>query len=112
MKRVVCLFIICLLLCANSVNVFAADGKSENFPFRRIAVLSMSSSAEGSNINYFVVRPVICHTDNSGETDGTMFDAVVLDIGEVGYHEYYNGMCSCGEIDPNKPQNFLSYYPL
>lgn len=83
MKRFVCLIIVCALLCVFSIGVFATDDTAGDFDFGRIALLSMTSSAEGSNINYFIMRPVICHTDAAGETDGTMFDSVILDIGFV-----------------------------
>lgn len=83
MKRFVGLLLVIIMIFGTGLNVFAGTGGNEVFPFRRIAMLNMSSSAEGSNINYFVIRPVIGHTDESGETDGTMFDAVILDIGYV-----------------------------
>lgn len=78
MKRIVCLAVALVLLC--SPVAYAVDTESEetSFPYSHLAVLRLGSSAEGSIINYFVVRPVVCYTSESGVTSGTMFDAVVF----------------------------------
>lgn len=81
MKRLLCLILVVLILMCSSVSVAASNKAEDEFPFKRMAFLSVLSSAEGSYINHFVLRPVITYTDNSGSAKGALFDAVIFDCG-------------------------------
>lgn len=83
MKRIICLAIAFLLLCSPVAFAVDAEAKETSFPYRHLAVLQLGSSAEGSSINYFLVRPVVCYTSESGVTSGTMFDAVIFASGST-----------------------------
>lgn len=83
MKRIICLAIAFVMLCSPAVYAVDAEVEEASFPYRHLAVMEIGSSAEGSSINYFLVRPVICYTSESGATSGTMFDAVVFKSGSI-----------------------------
>lgn len=83
MKRIICLAIAFVLLCSCATYAVNAEAEGASFPYKHLAVLKIGSSAEGSSINYFMVRPAVCYTSDSGITSGIMFDALIFASGSI-----------------------------
>ena len=76
MKKFIFAIVLSVLIIQNCfVTVSAAD---DDFPCDDLAVLQLGSAAEGSTINYFFLRDIMCYRNTEGMYVSELFNGIVI----------------------------------